>query len=188
MTTQASLDSIQQIYVAYLGRPGDQAGFLFWAQRLDETDLTEILFEFGNSREFLDSYGDMENEALIHSLYQQMFNRDADPEGLAFYLNRLKTGEASLTSIPKQIIDGAERASTDAQIFDNKIMQANCLTDQWYELGADITQEYSKILDAVGLEVPLCLRAHPVPSAFLLEEIVLTGISVTDNLIIDHGL
>lgn len=181
MATMASLETAQQLYVAYYGRPADVEGLIFWATRFDETDdLTETLSAFGSSPEFLDNYGHLENEALIHSLYQQMFNRNADSEGLAFYLDRLETGVASLASIAKQIIDGTGYESTDANILLNKTIQATCLTDQISQ--GEVIENPDEILDAVGIEIPECgLLVWPQASTFSVEEIILTGISITDN-------
>lgn len=178
MATQAVIDSVMRLYVAYYGRPADIEGLIFWLNRFDETnDFTETLSAFGNSTEFLDKYGHLDNEALIHSLYQQMFNRNADSEGLAFYLDKLETGAASLATIAKQVIDGISHDSTDALIFDNKFTMALCLTEQ-LEMG-HIIENAEEILDATGLNIDL----YPcyTDSNFSPEEIILTGISTTDN-------
>ena len=49
MATQASLNTIQSLYVAYYGRPADPAGLEFWANLLDqaEGDLSGIINAFG---------------------------------------------------------------------------------------------------------------------------------------------
>lgn len=181
MATMASIHSVHQMYVAYYGRLADIGGLIFWANRFDETnDLTETFSAFGNSTEFLDKYGHLDNEALIHSLYQQMFNRNADSEGLAFYLDKLETGAASLATIAKQVIDGISHDSTDAVIFDNKITMAHCLSDG-LESGHFI-ENPEEILDATGLNIDFsqCNMATTQHNSSS-EEIILTGISTTDN-------
>lgn len=181
MATAASMNSTQQMYVAYYGRPADIGGLIFWVNRFDETnDLTETLSAFGNSTEFLDNYGHLDNEALIHSLYQQMFNRNADSEGLAFYLDRLETGAASLATIAKQVIDGISHDSTDALIFDGKTQMAHCLTERLEQ--GEIIENAEEILDATGLNFDFsqCIMAT-IDFNSSPEEIILTGISTTDN-------
>jgi len=129
MATQASLDLAQQLYVAYYGRPADPAGQTFWADAFDAAgdDLTDALAAFGASTEYTDNYGSLTNTALVEGLYQQLFSRAGDAEGIAFYVDLLDTGAATLASIAKQIADGAQ--GTDATALANKVTVANTYTD-----------------------------------------------------------
>ena len=96
--SQESVDLAQQMYVAYYGRPGDPGGWSWWADKFDESsNLTDALEAFGNSQEYYDSFGELTNEQLITNLYQQLFNRDPDPGGLAFYAGWLTEGESDLS-------------------------------------------------------------------------------------------
>ena len=136
MASQASLILAQEMYVAYYGRPADPEGLAFWCAQFDQTNnLDAALNEFGNSPEFQNSFGGLTDEELIDNLYIQMFNHVADPEGKAFYLGRLESGEATLASIAKQIADGAQ--ATDRVILDNKIEVANFFTAEVESEGAE---------------------------------------------------
>lgn len=158
MATQKSIDLVQEFYVTYFTRAADPEGLEFWANKLSETDdLTKILFEFGNASEFVDIYSQMTSDELINDLYQQMFNRDADAGGLAFYTDRLETGVATLGDIAKQIIDGIKEGSNDSLVFNNKTIQANCLTAEIEQGGVDNYIKHDAILDAVGIEEPVCI-------------------------------
>lgn len=127
--SQESIDLAQQMYVAYYGRPGDPGGVSFWADKFDgSTDLNAVLTNFGSSQEYDDSFGSLANEELVNGLFQQMFNRDADAEGLAFYVGRLESGVATLASIAKQIADGS--VTSDLESLNNKIDVANVFTDR----------------------------------------------------------
>ena len=152
--TSESVDLAQQMYVAYYGRPGDPGGVNFWADRFDSSaDLNAVLTNFGSSQEYNDSFGTLANEALVNGLFQQMFNRDSDPDGLAFYVGRLESGAATLASIAKQIADGS--VDSDLQSLSNKIDVANAFTDRIdtdglnYSTGEDIANAQA-ILVAVG--------------------------------------
>lgn len=128
MPTEASINLAQQMFVAYYGRPGDPAGVAYWAGKFDETtNLDEALAAFGDSAEFTANFGGLSNEALVTGLFQQMFNRDPDAAGLAFYVGRLDSGEATLASIAKQIADGAQ--GDDATTLANKVAVAQHYTD-----------------------------------------------------------
>jgi methionine-rich copper-binding protein CopC len=130
MASANSLTRIQEVYIAYYGRPADPAGQLFWCLRLDDAggDLTQVIDAFGNSAEFDSRFGDFTDEELIDNLFQQAFGRDADDAGMAFYLELLETGEASLADIALRILDGAQ--NEDAQTIANKIEVADAFTDR----------------------------------------------------------
>jgi hypothetical protein len=128
MPTQASLDLAQELYVAYYGRPADPAGQTFWADAFDGAgdDLTDALAAFGESTEYTDGFSSLTSTGLVQNLYQQLFSRAGDTEGVAFYVDRLDTGAATLASIAKQIADGAQ--GTDITALNNKITVANTYT------------------------------------------------------------
>ncbi len=133
--SQESIDLAQQMYVAYYGRPGDPGGWAWWADKFDESsNLNDALEAFGNSQEYYDSFGDLSNEQLITNLYQQLFNRDPDAGGLAFYAGWLSEGKSTLASIAKQVADGAQ--NSDATILNNKVQVANYFTDKIETLSA----------------------------------------------------
>ncbi len=122
--SQASVNLAQQMFVAYYGRPGDPGGLNYWAGQFDESsNLDAVLFAFGDSQEYNDSFGTLTKEQLVNGLFLQMFNRDSDPGGLAFYVGRLESGEATLASIAKQIADGS--VDNDLLSLNNKITVAN---------------------------------------------------------------
>lgn len=134
LVTQESFDLAQQMYVAYYGRAGDPGGVNYWAEEFTKSNnLDTVLAEFGNSDEFSSSFGFLQQEQLINGLFQQMFNRDSDPDGLAFYVDRLDTGKATLASIAKQIADGA--VDSDLESLNNKIGVANSFTTRVEEEG-----------------------------------------------------
>lgn len=160
LITQGSLDSVQEFYIAYIRAPADPGALDFWATKLDlSNDLSDILWEFGGSHTYTDEYGDLENDVLINRLYQQLFNREADPEGLAFYTDRLETGEATLASIAKQIIDGAAQGSIDATILDNKVSVAHCVTEDVFTTNSPydyLAGHWDTLLDSIGQDPVEC--------------------------------
>lgn len=93
-SSAASQADIQKAYVAYYGRPGDQAGLEFWAGRMDE--------EGGRRR-----YGGLDSESLITEIYQQTLNRAPDPAGLDFYSGNLEIGSMTLQTITLDVLNGA---------------------------------------------------------------------------------
>lgn len=127
-TNQEIVDKAQQLYVSYYGRPADPGGLAFWIEYFTETDdVDQALVEFGDSEEFLAILAENPTSTeLINQLYQFMFNRDAEQEGLDFYTDLLDSGAASLASIALDIANGAQ--NEDLTALNNKIEVANTFT------------------------------------------------------------
>ena len=136
MATQANLDRVQQMYIAYYGRPADPTGQEFWADRLDAVNgnLEEIVTAFGTSAEYTERFGGLSFSELVDNLFVQGFGRSAEPEGLAFYVGRLESGEATLGEIALQILDGAQ--NEDLTALENKMEVADAFTMQLTDSGA----------------------------------------------------
>ncbi|GHA18322.1 hypothetical protein GCM10007989_12020 [Devosia pacifica] len=119
--------SIQQIYIALFGRPADPGGLEFYQDRTNNgANLEPILGQLANSPEYLDRFAGQSQEEMINQIYMDLFNRPADDEGLAFYLDRLESGEMNIGNIAVAILDGAQNA--DAEIIANKTAYANAFT------------------------------------------------------------
>ena len=129
-------DLVQTMYVAYYGRPGDAGGLDFWAAELEKVNgnLSRIIDNFGNSKEFQDRFGDLDNEELVNNIFLQLLGRDADSEGLNFYVNGLREGRFTLASIALNVADGTK--DLDAMIKANKLRVANAFTEAYVEAGA----------------------------------------------------
>lgn len=121
-------DVIQGIYIAYYGRFADAGGLAYWSARLDAEggNLDNVINYFGNSPEAESLFGSMTNTDKINYIYNTLFGRDGDADGVAYYTNMLTAGTASAADIAKRIADGA--TGTDATAIANKVAAANTLT------------------------------------------------------------
>jgi hypothetical protein len=144
MATQTSLDRVQQLYVAYYGRPADQEGQLYWAERMDAEGEGAIINAFGNSPEYQDRFGEMTLAEAVNNLYLQSFGRNADPDGLTYYVGVLQSGEKSLAEIATTIINAA--GGIDKLTFDAKVKAAAAYTA---EFGAAADYDLEAAIDAV---------------------------------------
>jgi len=120
-------ERVQQMYVAYYGRPGDPGGIDYWVGRLEASggNLSAIIESFGNSDEYRDRYSGLSSETLVNNIFLQLFGRNADAGGLAFYTEKLDSGELTLASIALNIADGVQEGSSDAPIVANKLSLAD---------------------------------------------------------------
>jgi len=145
MASQANIDLAQQMYVAYYGRPADPTGLAYWAGRFETTDnLDHALASFGDSAEYVAGFGALSNVALVTNLYQQMFGRTPEAEGLAFYVDKISTGASTLATVAWDIAVGSQ--NDDLIIITNRIDVANTYTTAITTNGADYTS--AEIADA----------------------------------------
>jgi len=145
MATQASENFVQQLYVAYYGRPAESEGLQYWADRADDEGQDAIINAFGESQEYQDNFGDLSNANLVNNLYQQLFGRDADPDGLAYYTGVLDAEEKSLAEIAVTISNAAQ--GSDKQTFDAKVDAAAEYTAE-YGAAEDYNLEAAKAVVA----------------------------------------
>ncbi|MEO3387100.1 DUF4214 domain-containing protein [Mesorhizobium sp. CAU 1741] len=85
-----------------------------------------MLDALSGTEEYQDRFVGMNNEEIIESIYQALFGREADPEGLAVFLEALENGTQTLSSIAVNILDGAQ--GEDLAMIENKIAAADIFT------------------------------------------------------------
>ena len=111
MATAASIQAVQEAYIAYYGRPGDPAGIDFWAERLDAAggNIDAMISSFGTSAEASARYASLSVTDAVNSIYNQVLGRDAEAgaTGIDFYVNKVLSGEFSLVTLAQNICDGA---------------------------------------------------------------------------------
>jgi parallel beta-helix repeat protein len=119
--------SIQGIYIALFGRPADPEGLEYWTEMTKGgTDLSFLIGRLTAADEYEDLVEGKTNTEVINAIYQQLFDRDADPEGLAHYLEQLESGDQSIETIAIDILGGA--SGSDLLILDAKIDAADLFT------------------------------------------------------------
>jgi len=86
-------DEVYRIYRATLDRDADQGGLLNWTGELSEgTALVDVVAGFTNSREFQNTYGELDDAAFVELLYGNVLNRASDAGGLQNWLDVLENG------------------------------------------------------------------------------------------------
>ena len=78
---------VQEMYIAYYGRPADPGGLGYWSNRVAAAggSLSAIIQEFGNSAEADSLYKSLGTQGAVTALYQQQFRRAPDTVGLSIF-------------------------------------------------------------------------------------------------------
>ncbi|WP_244640272.1 Ig-like domain-containing protein [Devosia pacifica] len=85
-----------------------------------------MIAAFTDAPEYEERFAGKTSSEIITSIYQSLFGRQPDPEGLAYYTEALESGGLSIETIAISILDGAQ--NDDAQIIENKLEAANKFT------------------------------------------------------------
>lgn len=84
---------IVRLYNAHFRRSPDFAGLQFWADQFrNGVPLAGISDEFARSAEFQNTYGALTDDAFVDLVYNNVFDRNADAGGKAFWLTQLGGG------------------------------------------------------------------------------------------------
>ena len=131
--TQASanayFDTVQKIYIGYYQRPADPAGLIYWANDFLKYDLMDLIKPFASAPESRSLYGTIDNnniESVINQIYNSLFGRDAEPDGLKYWADEFRAGVHTPATIMLNILFGARYA--DLQSINNKVIAANLFT------------------------------------------------------------
>ena len=135
----ATATELQQLYIAYFGRAADPTGLDYWT---DEGITTKAFAaNMYAQNEFKSVYGDLTVEAQVNQIYQNLFDRDADPTGLIYWTNQINNGVLELASIANDLIWAANNNSgseDDKTALTNKTNAAVAYTAKVEETTAGI--------------------------------------------------
>lgn len=119
---------IISLYTGYLDRAADPSGLAFWVAQLNAgASLLDIAYSFSQTGEYATIYGGLSNQALINTIYDNMFHRAPDPAGNDYWLNQLNSGVPSARLIV-DMISGAQ--GTDRLMLENTAIVAKDWTDR----------------------------------------------------------
>lgn len=113
-------DDVYRLYRATLDREPDFAGLQDWAARWGSgQNYTQIALGFVGSPEFLARYGALDDQGFVTLLYRNVLDRAPDGPGLAYWLDRLATGDANRTGVVQGFAQSIEfRNKTQAATMD----------------------------------------------------------------------
>jgi hypothetical protein len=107
-----------RLYQAVFDRAPDKAGISYWIKQLENgISLESIASGFIKSAEFVKSYGaNVSNTNLINACYQNVLDRPADAQGLAYWVARLSNG-TSVAQVLAEFSESVENIQNVASLI-----------------------------------------------------------------------
>ena len=190
--THAHVDSAEQVYLAYFGRPADIAGIRTTEDQITAAggDKAAITSMFANSSESAAFYAGKTTEQKVDTVYNQLFNRAAEKAGLDYWVNQLNLGLINQVNMCIKILDGAQ--NSDKTIVNNRVTVAKYFTEKISSSAYDGLNAASggrELLSSIGADAGDVTKAKAVidsagystdlKSGDVTDDITLVGLSIS---------
>lgn len=121
--------AIEKLYVTFFNRPADFNGLIYWEDQVAKAggNSAAVANAFSASAEYQALYAGKSTSTIIDTIYQNLFGRAAEPDGLAYWGLRLDNGTFNIGTIANSIAIGAQNA--DITTIDNKVAAATAFTE-----------------------------------------------------------
>ena len=140
---------VQQLYVAYFGRPADPAGLEYWVNTLGSgATLADISRSFAAAEEYRDNYSHMDSRTVVTKIYDHLFGREAEAAGVDYWASLMDRGVIAIDDAVREIAEAA--VGTDAVAFNGKAAAATVFT-----LRLDTPNEVAAYSRDAGLELAM---------------------------------
>jgi len=116
---------IQRAYIAFFNRPTDVDGLYHWLNYVGSNQ--DLLDQFAQSEEYLSDYAGKSDVEIIQTIYQNLFGRAPEPEGLNYWEAQMNAGWVTISNAALAILAGAQ--GTDWTTIQNKVEVAQAFTD-----------------------------------------------------------
>ncbi len=117
-----TIDSVTKLYVATFQRAPDSAGLEYWVydSGLSLEGIASSFFDQPETKElYPNNYSTID---FIVSVYENLFNREPENEGLTYWYNELESGNIEKSAFILAVMNGAidTELGKDATILENK--------------------------------------------------------------------
>ena len=129
MMANATATQLQQLYLAYFGRPADPTGLDYWLN--EGTSTKAFAANMYLQPEFISVNGSLSIQDQINNIYQNLFFRDADTRGLIYWASEINKGALELASIANDLIWAAQNnkgSEDDKLCLENRVDAAEAYT------------------------------------------------------------
>ncbi|GEM_PF-6915306 len=118
-------EAVAKLYVAFFNRAPDAAGLEYWVNKVEKDgwSLEQISQSFFDQDETKEKYPDTLTTAqFINAIYNNLFGRDADDEGLVYWAKEIDSGNIPRSEMIIAVVNGAQDTSLgkDKTILENK--------------------------------------------------------------------
>jgi hypothetical protein len=128
--------TVEKLYVAYFGRPGDPPGVNYWVAELAASNgssatLQNMFTSFYASAEYTALHVGQTTGQLINSLYQYLFSRDVEQTGLDYWTQQITSGIDTLDKLSYILVTAATDkpgGNQDLTVLNNKATAATTFT------------------------------------------------------------
>ena len=144
--------AVQELYIAYFGRPADPNGLINFENELAATNVapdvnslsdayatnprvTALVNSFETSAESIALYSGSSTTAFVTAIYQNVLGRAPDGPGLTFWVgaidsHKLTQGDAALSIMAGAMKNSTSQGVQDAQLINNRLAVADYFTAQ----------------------------------------------------------
>lgn len=160
MAASTYLNQIQQLYIAYFGRPADPVGLTFWATQVDAANgsVAAVIAGFSASSESNALYAGVPTLQKVSAIYLNLFNRLPEAAGLAYWVAQIDSGAVTQAQAAYQIQSSA--GPGDASAVANKLAMANSFTAQ-IDTAAEVSGYNGAVAAAYGRAYLASVDATP---------------------------
>lgn len=108
-TWTAKRSPLIRLYWAFFLRAPDPSGMTYWTNQLTNgKTLAQVAAKFAQSSEFQTKYGSKTNEQFVTLIYQNIFEREPDPAGLAYWTGKLDAGTKTRGDVMTNFSESSE--------------------------------------------------------------------------------
>jgi len=113
---------VQNLYLAYFGRPAEQAGLTYWTSQADAT-VDQISAAFAQQPEYTAAFSGLTRSQVVNQLYTNLFGRAAASNELNYWVG---STDVTVDKLALALTNGA--TGTDRLLLDSKIQYATSVT------------------------------------------------------------
>lgn len=199
MPTPITREAVTKIYVATFNRAPDAQGLNYWTYDSSLVGLEEIAMSFFDQSETQALYvPTMNTSEKITLAYRNLFNRDPDALGLAYWIEQIDSGAIHQSAMLLALINGAQ--SYDALTIQHKmevglyfadqglndIVEATLVLDNVSEISQSVTSSFAYIdslvsNDTSNLYQTALLESHTLSTLGDIANLQSNGVSALDS-------
>lgn len=147
-----------RLYWSFFLRVPDKGGLDYWVGRYAAgASLAKIAATFSQSSEFQNTYGALSNSAFVTLIYQNIFGRDPDAGGLAYWTAKLDSGAKTRGDVMVSFSESSEGRRVLAPPVDLvlvhlgmlRVMPADPTFTSWrkaLEAGTLVIEQYARLV------------------------------------------